>query len=569
MRPMRQLFALVGLFFFVWLPINGVEAAGTVTVITVDTGVGGADVGRDTSLALVDGLPAISYYDTTNDDLKYARCNDATCSSATITIIDETGNVGEESSLAVVGGLPSISYHDESNNNLKYARCSDVNCTGPVTINTVDSASNVGEFTSLVNLGGLPAISYREFSNTALKYVRCDDVNCASATPVTVDDAGNVGRYTSLAVVSGLPAISYRDDSNSALKYALCDDAACNTATINTVDSVGFVGEDTSLALVDGQPSISYVGGSSLRYARCGNDACDTANTEIVEASSNVGVGTSLVEGSDGLPIITHQPTSSLRFVQCDGVDCATSTIRTLDDMGDVGKFSSTALVGSGLVGVSYYDMTNGDLKYALVDPILPSVENAAAPDVTTDGQTTYTVDVTYDALYDTSTLDATDITISGPAGTLTVTGATVTANADNGDTITVTYDVTPPDGSFVLADNGTYTVALVDGQVSDQYTNALAGQSLVTFDVNIETTVVDNPGDGGGDEPAVDPEPTAAPVLATQPLTRGASSAALAQVSQLPSTGETPPWRMPTLVVLGLGMLLMLGTVLRRKPSI
>ena len=47
-----------------------------------------ASVGEYTSLALgTDGFPVIAYYNATNGHLKVAKCNDATCSSVTLSLI--------------------------------------------------------------------------------------------------------------------------------------------------------------------------------------------------------------------------------------------------------------------------------------------------------------------------------------------------------------------------------------------------------------------------------------------------------------------------------------------------
>ena len=54
-----------------------------------------------TSLALTSSnFPVISYYDETYGDLKLAVCNDAACTSPSISTLDSAGNVGWYTSIA-------------------------------------------------------------------------------------------------------------------------------------------------------------------------------------------------------------------------------------------------------------------------------------------------------------------------------------------------------------------------------------------------------------------------------------------------------------------------------------
>lgn len=58
------------------LLLTALPARAQFVTATVDTS-GGAYFGKYTSLAIVGGNPAISYYDASNGDLKYARNSNA------------------------------------------------------------------------------------------------------------------------------------------------------------------------------------------------------------------------------------------------------------------------------------------------------------------------------------------------------------------------------------------------------------------------------------------------------------------------------------------------------------
>jgi hypothetical protein len=280
-------------------------------------------VGAGSSLGVVNGMPAISYYDTTMSALRYVRALSAYGSSwYTSVLVDNAGDVGAQLSLCVVAGQPAIAYSDFTNWDLKYVRAADAlgsSWGAPV---SVDVVGMVGLSATLCIVDGRPAISYYDHTNGDLKYVRAADAQGSSwGTPAVVDATGVVGQHSSMCLVNGSPAISYWDETNNDLKYARALNAQGSSwGTPVSVDTAGSVGWYSSLCVVDGRPAISYY---------------DSTNGD-------------------------------LKYVwAADAQGSSWETLVPVDTSGDVGQYTTLQVIDS-RPAISYYDATNGDLKYVI-----------------------------------------------------------------------------------------------------------------------------------------------------------------------------------------------------------
>lgn len=140
----------------------------------------------------------------------------------------------------------------------------------------------------------------------------------------TVDSVGDVGRFASLDLdPAGRPHISYRDQTNTSLRYAYDDGTGWQ---ITTVDDTGDVGDFTSIAVdAQGHPHISYY---------------DADNYDLKYAHYD---GAGLGQGRGW-------------------------QITTVDSLGSVGRCSSLALDAMGQPHISYFDESNGAIRYAYYD---------------------------------------------------------------------------------------------------------------------------------------------------------------------------------------------------------
>ena len=273
-------------------------------------------------------------------------------------------------------GLPVISWYD-SWDELNVIHCEDAACSTSVSHTLPDWDGDPGEYNSIaIGADGLPVISYYDSYFDELKVFHCGDAACSTGNTFTTVDSDS-GEYTSIAIgTDGLPVISYMEGTNDDLNVVHCGDVTCSTNnTINTLDSFpGIVGRYNSIAIgTDGLPVISYYkwGIGNLKVAHCEDVTCSTHTLHAVESGAEIDVGkyTSITIGGDGLPVISYYDVTNhnLKVAHCGNAACSMdNTITTVDDStGDVGKYTSINIGRDGLPIISYYDQTNGDLKVA------------------------------------------------------------------------------------------------------------------------------------------------------------------------------------------------------------
>ena len=369
---------------------------------TVDSA---GDAGWSSSLALdAGGNPCISYLDRTNGDIKFARSDDWGATWNIVTV----DTVGGNNSLALdSSGNPCIGYYDGTNGVLKFARSNDGGATWP-TIVTVDSVA--GEDCSLaLDSGGNPCISYFDRGTTNVKFARSNDGGTTWPTIVTVGAAG-LGGDTSLALnAGGNPCFSYFDQGAGDLKFARSSDGGTNWPTIVTVDSIGEAGLYNSLALdAGGNPRISYYDNVSpldirLKFASSNDGGASWPTIVTVDSRNDrlnpeIGLYNSLALDSFGNPSISYYDWNGhgdLKYASSNdgGASWPAGNIEVVDSGGDVGMFTSLALDAGNNPHISYYDVTNFDLKYAYKPYPAPTI-TSISPNSRSAGDTGFTLTV-------------------------------------------------------------------------------------------------------------------------------------------------------------------------------
>jgi hypothetical protein len=261
------------------------------------------------------------------------------------------------------------------------------------TITTGFDAADVGGFISTaVGTDGFPVIAYFGSSTAALRVVHCGNAACSSSTVTSADTGGGdeTGLYTSIAIgTDGFPIISEYDDIAGDLRVTHCGNAACSSGNTNTaVDTTVYVGLYTSIAIgTDGKAVISYYDSTNTKtkVVHCGNAACSSGNTLTTLFTNGTGTDfgqyTSLAIGSDGFPVISYYDVTNhdLRVFHCHALDCSGSADdNVIASTGDQGKYSSLKIQPDGLPIIAYEDVTNTRLRITKCGDTSCSTNNTA-----------------------------------------------------------------------------------------------------------------------------------------------------------------------------------------------
>lgn len=496
--------------------VNGTTWGSAVNVDNIGTGI----LGHYTSMEIVNGNPAITYYDVTNTNLRYVRATDAsgTAWGTPVTAIDFTvGDAGLFTCLKVVNGNPAISYMDQTNTQLKYVRAS--NTTGSswgASIILDGSLQDVGAYTSMEVVNGFPAITYYDFTNTRLMYKRATNANgSAWGAAVVIDGASNdVGLFTSLEIINSSPAVAYYDATNSALKYCIANDIDGTTwSTPVTLASTGITGKYASLNSLTGASAGIAFYDQTLQKPYYISSVCNLPTTPTISTSLSTtcsGSSTTLSISSGALndagdwkwyssscggtlvgtgsSIFVSPSATSTYYARAEGGcvspgSCSSGLTITVNSLPSVVANASdinlcsgenTTLTGS---GANTYSWTGGITNGVPFAPTTTTTYTVTGTNTATGCSNTNDITITVNSL-PTVTANATDANIcTGESTTLTGAGAS---------TYSWTGGVT--DGvSFIPSSTNTYTVT---------GTNTATGCSntaAITITVNSLPTVIAN----------------------------------------------------------------------------
>ena len=336
------------------------------------------EVGRSTSLAIVDGNPAVAYFDETNLNLEFVRASDISGSTWNSPVtVDNSGNVsGSFISLVVVDGNPAIAYRDNADG-IQYVRATDATGSSWGTPVDIDGSISGGS-PSMEIVNGNPAVAFNDITNSDLEFVRANDATGATwGAVVTVTSTNSVGQAPSLAIVNGRPAIAFYDSTNGDLLYVRASNInGSGWNAVRTVDSSDDAGRaKNSLEVIDGRPAIAYLddfgGKNYLSYVRATGINGATWGTPVLLDSMSNALPFPSLEIINSVPAISYCyfPTDVLEspelryIVSSDASGTSWESALTVDNSSDCGRYSSLLLV-DGSPAISYQDFTDKDLRY-------------------------------------------------------------------------------------------------------------------------------------------------------------------------------------------------------------
>ncbi|MCD6283297.1 PKD domain-containing protein [bacterium] len=199
---------------------SAADGSGTWITVVVDPAYLGAYYN---SLIVAGGYPAIAYYawDAGPGELCFARsmAPDGTAGIWMVTTVDSGLNdVGVYCSMRIVDGRPAISYYDDGAGEVKYAINAEADGSGAWTV--VSVGSNNPATTSLWVVNGYPAIAVPNEGYMRFWQADTTDGTGGSWDYEAAAYPGLLGSNTCLNICDGQPSISYYDPDANVLRFA-------------------------------------------------------------------------------------------------------------------------------------------------------------------------------------------------------------------------------------------------------------------------------------------------------------------------------------------------------------
>ncbi|MEQ1752438.1 MAG: choice-of-anchor D domain-containing protein, partial [Prosthecobacter sp.] len=293
--------------------VRALDTSGTTwgASVTLDS------VGSEPSLALVNGNTAVSYRSLTTGGLRYTRATDANGTNwGTPLNLDNSVSVGFYSSLVEMNGDPAISYYDSDNDNLKWATVGGpdigvaqssalTNEAGSVSLGTVTVGSSGAPITfTITNLGTATLASLAvakdgtdaaNFTVSALSAMSIPTGIGTSTFTVTFSPSSSGSKTAALHITSNVVG------AKNPFDIALTGTGQTPTqAFANVMTSAGLTGPDATVLAMPFNDGVENL----LKYA---------FNMNLSGADSRtMGAG-----GNAGLPAISQQgiwPAGIFRF---------------------------------------------------------------------------------------------------------------------------------------------------------------------------------------------------------------------------------------------------------------
>ena len=193
------------------------------------------------------------------------------------------------------------------------------------------------------------------------------------------------GRTAIVVGTDGNPLVAY---DGHPVRLARCNDPICagGDETLSDVNGTYFSGFADLVVGLNGNPILTErYGGDipgAITVAPCNDPSCagnDESGHTIDGGGDDVGTFPSIAIAEDGDPALSYYDITNgnLKAARCANLDCTSATVSTVDpSAADVGQHTSIAIGKNGNPVIAYYDATNGNLKVARCNDFACSGEN-------------------------------------------------------------------------------------------------------------------------------------------------------------------------------------------------